>query len=239
MSCSHSEVLAALSPPAFAHALDPELRDHAVDLFADGGFVSWRPAQFVEVLQTIRDTGTGLYIHTKAVDTTTPAGRAMFGMLGVFAEFEREMIVARVHAGLERARREGTVLGRPRVGGKVEDRVRAELAKGTGILKTAKLIGLGSGTVQRIKREMVAVFINLLAELGWKEGMLVIDRVATGNRLDQYVSVARCETRPACALALAVPRREASHAGLLRCSTASSAQPTARRHHGSRTVGSV
>jgi DNA invertase Pin-like site-specific DNA recombinase len=114
-------------------------------------------SQFVEVLQTIRDTGTGLYIHTQAIDTTTPAGRAMFGMLGVFAEFEREMIVARVNAGLERARREGTVLGRPRVGGKVEERVRAELAKGTGILKTAKLIGLGSGTVQRIKRQMASV----------------------------------------------------------------------------------
>ena len=52
----------------------------------------------VEVLETIRDTGTGLYIHTQAVDTTTPAGRAMFGMLGVFAEFEREMIHARVVA---------------------------------------------------------------------------------------------------------------------------------------------
>src|SRR5262245_52716995 len=49
-------------------------------------------SHLVEVLQTIRDTGTGLYIHTQSVDTTTPAGRAMFGMLGIFAEFEREMI---------------------------------------------------------------------------------------------------------------------------------------------------
>jgi DNA invertase Pin-like site-specific DNA recombinase len=110
-------------------------------------------SQFVEVLQTIRETGVGLYIHTQAVDTTTPAGRAMFGMLGVFAEFEREMIVARVNAGLDRAKREGTVLGRPRLSSKVEDRVRAELAKGSGILKTARLVGVGSGTVQRIKRE--------------------------------------------------------------------------------------
>ena len=67
------------------------------------------------------------------------------------ADMHGEIIVARVNAGLDRARREGTVLGRPRVGGKVEE----ERAKGTGILKTAKLIGLGSGTVQRIKREMV------------------------------------------------------------------------------------
>ena len=61
-------------------------------------------SHLVEVLQTIRDTGTGLYIHTQSVDTTTPAGRAMFGMLGVFAGFEREMIVARVNAGLARAK---------------------------------------------------------------------------------------------------------------------------------------
>jgi DNA invertase Pin-like site-specific DNA recombinase len=113
-------------------------------------------SQFVDVLQTIRDTGVGLYIHTQAVDTTTPAGRAMFGMLGVFAEFEREMIVVRVNAGLDRAKREGTVLVRPRLSSKVESQVRAELAKGSGILKTARLIGVGSGTVPRIKREQPA-----------------------------------------------------------------------------------
>jgi DNA invertase Pin-like site-specific DNA recombinase len=58
----------------------------------------------VEVLETIRDTGTGLYIHTQAVDTTTPAGRALFGMLGFFAEFEREMIKDRVKAGMGRVK---------------------------------------------------------------------------------------------------------------------------------------
>jgi DNA invertase Pin-like site-specific DNA recombinase len=67
----------------------------------------------VEVLETIRDTGTGLYIHTQAIDTTTPAGRAMFQMLGVFSELEREMIAARVNAGLSRVKealaREGNV----------------------------------------------------------------------------------------------------------------------------------
>src|SRR4029450_11708643 len=40
----------------------------------------------VEVLEILRDTGTGLYIQTQSVDTTTPSGRAMFGMLGIFAE---------------------------------------------------------------------------------------------------------------------------------------------------------
>src|SRR5262249_49714811 len=58
----------------------------------------------IEVLETIKATGTGLYIHTQALDTTTPGGRAMFGMLSVFSEFEREMIMARVNPGLARAK---------------------------------------------------------------------------------------------------------------------------------------
>jgi len=124
-------------------------------------------SHLVEVLQTIRDTGTGLYIHTQSVDTTTPAGRAMFGMLGIFSEFEREMIVARVKAGIARAKdaieREGHFiskaghlrkrLGRPGASPNKLAAARRELAKGTGILKTARLTGLGTGTVQRLKRE--------------------------------------------------------------------------------------
>jgi DNA invertase Pin-like site-specific DNA recombinase len=112
----------------------------------------------IEVLQTIRDTGLGLYIHTQALDTTTPAGRAMFGMLGVFSEFERETIVARVNAGIARARAEGTksgkAIGRPRTSPKKIAEARALLAQGTGILKVARIVGLGSGTVQNIRRAM-------------------------------------------------------------------------------------
>src|SRR5712675_2468477 len=48
-----------------------------------------------------------LYLHQQAIDTTTPSGRAMFGMLGVFAEFERSMIRERVNAGLARAKAQG------------------------------------------------------------------------------------------------------------------------------------
>ena len=125
----------------------------------------------VEVLETIRDTGTALYIHTQAVDTTTPAGRAMFGMLGVFSEFEREMIVARVNAGLDRikqtiardgkfkAKKSGKVrerLGRPGASLEQIEAAKAELSKGTGILKTARLNNLGTSTVQRLAREMRA-----------------------------------------------------------------------------------
>jgi DNA invertase Pin-like site-specific DNA recombinase len=55
----------------------------------------------------------GLFLHQQGVDTSTPSGRALFAMLSIFSEFEREMIVARVKAGMARARRAGKHLGRP------------------------------------------------------------------------------------------------------------------------------
>jgi DNA invertase Pin-like site-specific DNA recombinase len=94
-----------------------------------------------------------LYLHQQGLDTSTPGGKAMFQMLGVFAEFERAMIVERVHAGLRRARAQGKRLGRPRVARDVEERIRRELAKGSGIRAAAKKVGVGVGTVQRIKAE--------------------------------------------------------------------------------------
>jgi DNA invertase Pin-like site-specific DNA recombinase len=69
----------------------------------------------VGFLDEIYAKGVHLYLHQQVVDTTTPAGKALFQMTGVFAEFERAMIQERVKAGLERAKSQGKVLGRPRV----------------------------------------------------------------------------------------------------------------------------
>src|SRR5262245_40615057 len=66
-----------------------------------------------------------LYLHQQGVDTTTPAGKALFQMMGVFAEFERSMIQERVRAGLARARSEGKRLGRPPIAPKLEAAIRA------------------------------------------------------------------------------------------------------------------
>jgi DNA invertase Pin-like site-specific DNA recombinase len=81
-------------------------------------------------------------------------------MLGVFAEFERAILQERIHAGIARARRNGTKSGKPigraRTSRKVEDAIRVSLANGAGIHKTARECGVGTGTVQRIKREMAA-----------------------------------------------------------------------------------
>ena len=71
-------------------------------------------------------------------------------MLGVFAEFERSMIVERVKAGLKRARAEGKTLGRPRVSADIEAKVIAPRAKGEGMRAIARELGIGNCTVQRI-----------------------------------------------------------------------------------------
>jgi DNA invertase Pin-like site-specific DNA recombinase len=93
-----------------------------------------------------------LFLHQQGLNTTTPAGKAMFQMLGVFAEFERSIIQERVRAGLARARSEGKTLGRPKIAADVETAIRATLVAGTGMLKAAKMHGVGVGTVQRIAR---------------------------------------------------------------------------------------
>src|ERR1700747_3727813 len=74
-----------------------------------------------------------LFLRQLGLDTTTPAGRAMFQMMGVFAEFERAMLQERVRAGLRRARDEGKTLGRPRIDLKLETAIRRSLAAGVGI----------------------------------------------------------------------------------------------------------
>ena len=94
--------------------------------------------------------GVDLYLHVQGLDTGTPAGRAMFQMLGVFSEFERAMIVERVKAGLGRARSQGKRLGRPMLSDAKQQRVRDLLAAGTGIVKTAHIVGCGVSVVQRL-----------------------------------------------------------------------------------------
>src|ERR1700736_2500785 len=96
-----------------------------------------------------------LFLHQQGLDTTTPAGKAMFQMMGVFAEFERAMIQERVRAGLARAKAEGKQLGRPRVDEKTEIAIRKALGRKDrpGILKIAKELGVGTSTVQRIAAE--------------------------------------------------------------------------------------
>jgi len=107
----------------------------------------------VTFLSELHGAGCDLYLHRQGLDTSTPAGRALFGMMGIFAEFERALIVERTMAGLARARANGKRLGRPKVASEVETAVLTSLATGKGVVRTAREIGCGVGTVQRIRRE--------------------------------------------------------------------------------------
>src|SRR5690348_10991541 len=95
-----------------------------------------------------------LFLHQQRLDTTTPAGKALFQMLGVFAEFERSMIQERVRAGLRRAKEEGKKLGRPRLAPDLEKRILAALnarqTTGDSVRKIAARYRVAASTVQTI-----------------------------------------------------------------------------------------
>jgi DNA invertase Pin-like site-specific DNA recombinase len=121
-------------------------------------------------IEHLEAAGVDLYLDQQSIDTTTPMGKLLFQVTGAFAEFERTMIRQRIHAGLRTIKatiaakgtfisKAGIVrkrLGRPNADPKKVEAARRELAKGTGVVKTAKVVGLGTGTVHRIRREMPA-----------------------------------------------------------------------------------
>jgi DNA invertase Pin-like site-specific DNA recombinase len=113
----------------------------------------------IEVLSDMHTKGVDLYLHQQGLDTSTPSGRAMYQMMGVFAEFERAIIRERVMSGLARARAEGIALGRPALedadAAKVKA-IKAHLVAGKGIRRIARELHAGIGTVMRIKAELAA-----------------------------------------------------------------------------------
>jgi len=107
----------------------------------------------VGILQEFHAKHVDLYLHQQGIDTTTPAGKAMCQMMGVFAEFERSMIHERVMVGLARAKAEGTQLGRPaKVAGNAAmvKALRAARRAGKSIRTIAREQGVGIGTVSRL-----------------------------------------------------------------------------------------
>lgn len=105
----------------------------------------------VTFLGEINSRGVDLYLHTQGLDTSTPAGRAMFSMLSVFSEFERAILRDRIMAGLARSTKKA---GRPSLDAHTEQRARKLLDAGTSINATAKALKIGVATVHRIKTRM-------------------------------------------------------------------------------------
>ena len=108
----------------------------------------------VSLLGDLNAKGIDLYLHVQALDTSTPSGRAMFQMLGVFSEFERSMISERVKSSLARLRAQGKVLGRKPLDPNKVKRIEQSLGLGISINATAKKLGVGVGTVHRVKTKM-------------------------------------------------------------------------------------
>lgn len=113
----------------------------------------------LNTIETLKAVGVDLYLDQQAIDTTTPTGKLMLQMTGAFAEFERNMIQARIHAGLKRAVAAGKTLGRPLNDPDAIEKAKRALRKGIGINRTAKLVGLSNGTVQRIAQELRGPFV--------------------------------------------------------------------------------
>lgn len=104
----------------------------------------------VGFLAELRTAGVDLYLHVQGLDTSTPAGRAMYQMLGVFSEFERAMIQERVRAGLAKAKANGKRLGRRPTPPDVLESVSELLRGGASIRAAARAAGVSHGTVQKV-----------------------------------------------------------------------------------------
>ena len=99
----------------------------------------------------VQAAGIDLYIHQQSINTSTPAGRMVFGIFSALASWEREMITERINAGLARARAEGKKLGRPStVNENTKVAVKLLREKGTSIHNIASALGIGVGTTQRL-----------------------------------------------------------------------------------------
>jgi DNA invertase Pin-like site-specific DNA recombinase len=105
----------------------------------------------VGFLTEINAKNVDLYLHQQALDTSTPSGRAMFGMLSVFADFERELIRSRIMSGLSRTTKRS---GRPPLDPEKVEKIRRSLTKGVSINATAKKLKVGVATVHRLKQQM-------------------------------------------------------------------------------------
>jgi DNA invertase Pin-like site-specific DNA recombinase len=107
-------------------------------------------------LGCLKEAHVDLFLHQQGLDTSTSAGKAMFQMLGVFAEFERAIIVERVNAGIARARQKGTksgrAIGRPAAPSDKLDAAKAALASGMTVRAAAAEAGLSVGKVGRLRQ---------------------------------------------------------------------------------------
>ena len=113
-------------------------------------------SDLISTMTHIKDENAHLYIHTQGIDTTNSTGKAMFGMISVFADFERSMIQERVKAGLEVAKAKGKTFGRPKVKDKLASKIEEALKQGYSVSVVQKQTKASRGTVSRIRQRLNA-----------------------------------------------------------------------------------
>lgn len=136
-------------------ALMAAARARTIDVVAVAKLDRWGRslADLVASMKELTDLGVGFVSVTDNIDLTTPAGRALAGMLSVFAAFERDLIVERVRSGLNHAKKHGTrsgkAIGRPATIAKRMVEIRALAHQGLSMAAIARNLGIGYASVHR------------------------------------------------------------------------------------------
>lgn len=150
----YSGVLSKDDRPALAQLMQAAMR-REFDLIAIWSIdrLARSTVDLFHTMLDLRSRSIELYVHKQAIDTSTPSGKLMWQMLGVFAEFESEIIRERVRAGIATARANGVRLGRPRI----DDAVKSEILRlreaGMGMVKIGRILKVGTSQVQRLCKE--------------------------------------------------------------------------------------
>ena len=104
----------------------------------------------VMTLKELAELGVGFVSLTEALDLTTPTGRAMAGLLSVFAEFEHEILRERIRAGIAEAKLKGKRFGRPLTAAKKADQIRKLYRAGASKAEIARQLDIGRTSVRRV-----------------------------------------------------------------------------------------
>lgn len=108
----------------------------------------------VEFLNEVQSVNCHLYIHQSGLDTSTPSGRMMFQMVGVFSEFERSMISERVKLGLNRVKSKGIKLGRPtKIDEETKVEIWSQIDTGKSLSEVSRVLQISKMSVSRVNRE--------------------------------------------------------------------------------------
>jgi putative DNA-invertase from lambdoid prophage Rac len=113
-------------------------------------------SDLTQSLEELRALKVDFVSVTEGLDFTTPIGRAMAGMLGIFAEFERDVLRERVKAGMQHARLKGKVLGRPTTARDKADEIKELIAAGLSKKEIANRLGVGRASVYRVLEQATA-----------------------------------------------------------------------------------